>query len=635
MIFEYPHFLYALCLLVIPLIVHLFQFRKFERIPFSNVQFLEKINAQTRRSKSIKKWLLLVNRTLLLGCIILAFAQPNWKVANRPTIALQTIFLDNSLSMSAQNDGTAMLKTAVQDLIAALPEDQQVSIYTLDKSYPETTVAAVRNDLLELGYSNKSFDLNQVLFQLEELKSKNKSSDVVVISDFQNIIDIQPLRSAGQKTSLVTIKPNSEKQVSVDSLYLKKRTFGSIELGCRIKQQGYGNNSIPVELFINGKLKTKTVYNQGREDITFTIQDTGAMNGYVAVDDSNLLFDNKLYFSIQALFKPKVLSISEIKSKYMDRIFTSDEFVFQSQTPGQLDFAALNSVDLLILNELSNLNSTLVSRLQQFVKDGGRILLIPSSEGNADTYNAILGQSVYSPKTPNSSGPSTVSKVHVEHPIFDEVFESEVKNFQYPTYLSNLTMKPVLGRILSDSEGLPFAIGSAQLLCLAGPLSNDFSNFTSSPLIVPIFYNFGFRSDQQNTLYCNIGQNTKVEVISEASSEHPIVLENGKDSYIPLQTQTNRSITLEFKDEIQEAGNYLVKKNKDELQSLSFNFDRRENQLNFPTDEVFSDFTVFKEIAPAFDALKKEKEKGGLWKWFLIFALILIGSEWLILKFVK
>ena len=104
MIFEYPHFLYALCLLVIPLIVHLFQFRKFERIPFSNVQFLEKINAQTRRSKSIKKWLLLVNRTLLLGCIILAFAQPNWKVANRPTIALQTIFLDNSLSMSAQND---------------------------------------------------------------------------------------------------------------------------------------------------------------------------------------------------------------------------------------------------------------------------------------------------------------------------------------------------------------------------------------------------------------------------------------------------------------------------------------------------------------------------------------------------
>lgn len=635
MIFEYPHFLYALCLLVIPLIVHLFQFRKFERIPFSNVQFLEKINAQTRKSKSIKKWLLLVNRTLLLGCIILAFAQPNWKVANRPTIALQTIFLDNSLSMSAQNDGTAMLKTAVQDLIAALPEDQQVSIYTLDKSYPETTVAAVRNDLLELGYSNKSFDLNQVLFQLEELKSKNKSSDVVVISDFQNIIDLQPLRSAGQKTSLVTIKPNSEKHVSVDSLYLKKRTFGSIELGCRIKHQGYGDDPIPVELFVDGKLKTKTVFDQNKVEIIFTIQDTGAMTGYVAVDDSNLLFDNKLYFSIQALVKPNVMALSEIESKYLDRIFTSDEFVFQSQTPGQLDFAALNSVDLLILNELSNLNSTLVSRLQQFVKDGGRILLIPSSEGNADTYNAILGQSVYSPKTPNSSGPSTVSKVHVEHPIFNEVFESEVKNFQYPTYLSKLTVKPVLGRILSDSEGLPFAIGSAQLLCLAGPLSNDFSNFTSSPLIVPIFYNFGFRSDQQNTLYCNIGQNTKVEVISEASSEHPIVVENGKDSYIPLQTQTNWSITLEFKDEIQEAGNYLVKKNKDELQSLSFNFDRRENQLNFPSDEVFSDFTVFKEIAPAFDALKKEKEKGGLWKWFLIFALILIGSEWLILKFVK
>ncbi len=635
MIFEHPHFLYALCLLAIPLIVHLFQFRKFEPIPFSNVQFLEKINAQTRRSKSIKKWLLLANRTLLLACIILAFSQPKWKSADQPTASPQTIFLDNSLSMSAKSDGTTLFKTAVQELISALPDDQKISLLTLDKSFSETTIGAIRNDLLELEYSNKAYELSQILFQLEEFKRNKIRSDVVIISDFQNTFDLRPLIETEQKISLVRFKPNSEKQVSIDSLYLKKRSFGTIELGCRIKQQGFGNNPIPVELFINDKLKTKTIFNQNSEDITFTISDLGAVNGYVAVEDSNLLFDNKLYFSIQALVKPNVLSLGEKNSDYLGRIFTEDEFVFQSQTPNQLDFAQLSTVDLLILNELRNINSTLVKRLQQYVKDGGRILLIPSIEGKYDDYNTILGLSLYSPKISQSNSPTTVSKVHVEHPIFKEVFESEVKNFQYPTYTSNLTIKPIMGRILSDAEGQPFAVGSEQFLCFAGPLSVDYTNFTSSPLIVPVFYNFGFPSVLQNPLYYNIGQRTKVEVIAEDGSEHPVVLENEKGSYIPLQMQNSRFVTLDFKDEIQEAGNYMVKKNQEELQSLSFNFDRRENQLNFPSDEVFSEFTVFDEVAPAFKALKKDKEKGELWKWFLTFALIFIGFEWLILKFVK
>ncbi len=635
MIFEHPHFLYALCLLAIPLIVHLFQFRKFERIPFSNVQFLEKINAQTRRSKSIKKWLLLANRTLLLACIILAFSQPNWKDTKRDPALFQTIFLDNSLSMSAKNDGTTLFKTAVQELISALPDDQKISLLTLDESFPETTIGAIRNELLELDYSNKAFDLNQISLQLEELQRKKIRSDVVIISDFQNTFDLSPLIASEQKISIVRFKPNSEKQVSIDSLYLKKRSFGTIELGCHIKQQGYDDDPIPVELFINDKLKTKTIFSQNNEEITFTFNDLGAVNGYVAVEDSNLLFDNNLYFSIQALVKPNVLSLGEKNSDYLQRIFTEDEFVFQSQTPNQLDFAQLSTVDLLILNELRNINSILVTRLQQFVKDGGRILLIPSIEGKYEDYNTILGLSLYSPKTSQSNSSTTISKVHVGHPIFNEVFESEVNNFQYPTYTSNVTIMPILGRILSDAEGQPFAVGSEQLLCLAGPLSGEYSNFTSSPLIVPIFYNFGFPSDQQNALYYNIGQKNKVEVISESGSEHPIVVENEKDSYIPLQIQTSRSITLDLKDEIQEAGNYVVKKNQEELQSLSFNFDRRENQFNFPSDEVFSEFKVFDEVAPAFDTLKKDKEKGGLWKWFLTFALILIGLEWLIIKFVK
>ncbi|MGK0323583.1 MAG: hypothetical protein ACJAR4_001625, partial [Psychroserpens sp.] len=55
--FKHPELLYALLLLIIPIIVHLFQLRKFKSVAFTNVQFLKELTIQTRKSSQIKKWL--------------------------------------------------------------------------------------------------------------------------------------------------------------------------------------------------------------------------------------------------------------------------------------------------------------------------------------------------------------------------------------------------------------------------------------------------------------------------------------------------------------------------------------------------------------------------------------------------
>jgi len=72
--FKHPELLYALFLLIIPIIVHLFQLRKFEKVSFTNVAFLKEAKLQARKSSQIKKWLILCTRLLLLACIVLAFA---------------------------------------------------------------------------------------------------------------------------------------------------------------------------------------------------------------------------------------------------------------------------------------------------------------------------------------------------------------------------------------------------------------------------------------------------------------------------------------------------------------------------------------------------------------------------------
>ena len=74
--FKHPELLYALFALLIPIIVHLFQLRKFQKEAFTNVAFLKEVTLQTRNSSVIKKWLTLLTRLLILAALILAFAQP-------------------------------------------------------------------------------------------------------------------------------------------------------------------------------------------------------------------------------------------------------------------------------------------------------------------------------------------------------------------------------------------------------------------------------------------------------------------------------------------------------------------------------------------------------------------------------
>src|SRR5690606_19429800 len=116
--FKYPEILYALLLLIIPIIIHLFQLRRFEKVAFTNVQFLKNITLQTRKSSQIKKWLTLLTRLLLLACIILAFAQPYQAHQNSFSTTIETvIYLDNSFSMQAKGNNGTLLNEAIQDLI--------------------------------------------------------------------------------------------------------------------------------------------------------------------------------------------------------------------------------------------------------------------------------------------------------------------------------------------------------------------------------------------------------------------------------------------------------------------------------------------------------------------------------------
>src|SRR3954470_10541393 len=100
MSFLYPSFLWALAALAIPIVIHLFNFRRTTRIYFSNTRFLKLVKEVTTAKRRLKHYLILASRLFFLLFLILAFAQPiipaREQLGNGKSIVL---YIDNSQSM--------------------------------------------------------------------------------------------------------------------------------------------------------------------------------------------------------------------------------------------------------------------------------------------------------------------------------------------------------------------------------------------------------------------------------------------------------------------------------------------------------------------------------------------------------
>ena len=174
--FKHPEILWALFLLVIPILIHLFQLRRFTKTPFTNVAMLQKVVSESRKSNTLKKWLLLITRLLLVVAIIIAFAQPfiatNTALQKKETV----VYLDDSFSMQAKNNGISLLEKAVQDFIKNIGADTEFSLFTNEKTFSNVRVSDIQNSLLSLTFSHKQLNLNEIGLKANTLFSQNQGT---------------------------------------------------------------------------------------------------------------------------------------------------------------------------------------------------------------------------------------------------------------------------------------------------------------------------------------------------------------------------------------------------------------------------------------------------------------------------
>ena len=640
--FKHPEILYFLFLLIVPILVHLFQLRRFKISYFSNVRFLKELSIQTRKSSKIKKRLLLATRLLLLTCIILAFAQPFFEAKDSKNASNEMyIVLDNSFSMQAKGKKGELLKRAVQELLENTPETAQFSLLTNTENFWNTDIKSSKSALQNLKYSATPFELSSIMAKIKAHKSAHKK-DVVIITDAVGLAekDIKNIDSE-EKPYFIIPEAEQKNNISIDSVYINQTLENFYEIGINLSAYGDDFKPVSTALYNQNKLIAKTIINfdSKKKKINFTIPKE-AFHGYVAIEDNGLTYDNKLYFSISKAKKTNVISIGEPeKSNFLSRIYTSSEFNYNNYSISNLDYNSLDKQNTIILNELSEVPQALQTTLKSFVSKGGNLVVIPSDKSSISNLNSFLANFGKVQLSNLKTESKLITKINFDHPLFSGVFENKITNFQYPKTNSSFDVSSQYPAVLSYEDQsvfvtmIPNPVSGVSVF--SAPINSINSNFQQSPVVVPLFYKMGQNNQKTGINALTIGNNQPYFVDVVLNKDAILEVKGSDDSFIPIQQILNNKVKLTFNDFPETAGNYSAFDKKEPVENLSFNYKRSESDLSQVNTKVISDFKTADTISTIFNTLQTDRTDNQIWKWFVIFALLFLALEMAIIKFVK
>lgn len=676
--------LWGLLAVAIPVIIHLFNFRKFRKIYFTNVRFLEELKQQTRKQSKLRHLLVMITRMLAITTLILAFAQPyipHFKNAARPdAISQVNVYIDNSFSMEALTTTGPLLEAARTKAreIASAYRSSDLFMITTNEFEGRRQRWVSREEFLQLideiqatpavrtisevtGSQNESF-----------IDAPGQAKISYLISDFQlTMADFEHVAS----DSLVTVWLVPLQAVRTENLYIDSCWFVSpvhqlnqgVKLIARIVNDSETNyEKVPLKLSVNGKQKTLASFNIQPGtfhdvELPFTNYEEGTQSGTLEISDYPVIFDDQMFLTYNVAGSIPILSINgREESLYLNSLFGKDStFLFVNNSLKNIDYNRLRDYELVILNELNELSSGLTQELTVYLENDGTILIIPSPKADIASFRDFLSSVGSNYYTGFVTEETRVTALDLKNPVFADVFEKtgvndrNLENTDLPAVKAFYDISRQLQSsqmvVMSMLNGKAFltreSSGNGQVFLLAVPLEEPFSNFARHAVFVPALYRIALLSAASDPLYYIIGRDHKIELSNtyiNGDNTLRIASVSGDFEFIPGQQNLNKKLNLRIYNQIQKAGNYKLLKNNETMKGLSFNYNRKESAMKFAgqsdLEEIVRRYSVdnVKILAdkgkPLTDTIKDMNQGTRLWKLFIILALVFLAIEIFLLR---
>lgn len=677
--FVNPSFLYGLFAIAIPVIIHLFNFRRFRKVFFSNIRFLKEIQVKTKRQSRLLHLLVLLMRILLITCLVLSFSQPYIRQSGNKIDHLASnavsVYIDNSFSMSAFSEkgnllDLARLKALEVASIYKASDEYQVLTNDFEGRHRRFTNRDLYTEMVnatEISPVYRSFQ-DVIRFQSDLLKSSQaKVRNLFYISDFQKLNFEKEWAAIDTSLNIYLVPVNSPVQgnLYIDSCWLRtpvQQTGQKAELSVRIVNNSDEDyEKMPLKLLINGSQKALASFDVTKNSFTeltlsYTIHETGIHSGEVQITDNPVTFDDRFFFSYTVMRGISVLAINgREENYYLETLFANDSlFRYRSVPFNTLDISSVSSQQLVILNGMTEISSGLSQTLNVFVKSGGSLVVIPSAEMNTAMINSFLASCNSCRYGLLDTADSRVSYMNTGSSLFADVFDEIPENVDLPVTSGSFSIqcqvKQEAEPLLELRNGNHFLVknnfGKGRIYLFATPFDTKYTNFTRHAIFVPALYRIALLSGQHTRLFYTIGKPGNVELSGTRLGPDEVFKIRSlseKVEFIPAHISSGGSSRVFLDHQVLKAGNYELMHGDSVIMGISFNYNRRESALQCYTidelqkmirDSGNKKVSILKSRkAPLVQELTEISQGIRLGKLFLILALLFAGIEIVLLRF--
>ena len=662
MSFLYPLFLLAGLTVAIPVIIHLFNLRRYKTVYFPNTKFLKNIQLHSQKHSQVRyKWLLAA-RILFLLLLILAFAQPFLNRSDKAsdTSRLQVIYIDNSSSMSVKKGARSLLDMAKD---AARRQLQQASVAgrfivltnDLPMSYQPIPAEKAIAGLNSIDISSTARTASQVLATVQGLVQSEAATgaDVYYYSDFQrNSFPAQADESQMEQVRFFGMPVRTEvvRNVFIDTAFLTSPVLQagqSNRLVVVSKLVGKKLDESPVlQLSVNGQVKsaaslTFSEKNESIDTLSFQVNNAGWQKIALTVADAAVRFDDTFRITARSASNLSVLVLNEGQpNPYIQAAFRAYQgFRMDQKSLGES--ADWKQYNLVLLNGITRIDEPLSKQLSHALQEGQSICIFPGRTSNVNALNEGLGKLADIRFTGVDTATQAASSLQQGSELVRDLFERIPENVQLPVANWHYNISSGLSAnqqsILSFRNGDPFLAqytpsrGKLYLSSTSADLQSG--NFPGSYFFAPFLYQMTAQAKGGDVYAITAGHQQPVYLPMNNSSERNMVhaYADGVD-VIPAQRPSGAGLDVFLAQAIQQPGFYALTAAGNDTTTVAVNQDRTESQLELWDMGKLKDGWKGKDISWAANtsATLGQAQVGAsfpLWKVCVILALLMLAAE--------
>ena len=676
MTFLNPLLLAGLAAVAIPIAIHLFNFRRPERIDFSTLRFLRELEATTMRRVRIRQWLLLALRALAVVFLVLAFARPtptaDAAAFEEGAARSLVVVLDNSRSMTLRDAQGALLDqakalgaTVVEatgrgDERTVLPTAPPPEYHPVPFTTPGPALDAVAATEAREGAETLTAAVARAGSVLDGALHPRR--EVVVVSDLQAATFTDSASAAlppGVEVTLVPLGGRRQVNTAVTDVRVVSRIIEPgrpVEIEAVLARYGGRPGTVGASLTLGGQRVAETAVDvvpgtPTTVRFTATPPARGWVGGEVRIEADAAEWDDARFFALRVPPPPRVLVVrgegqrADLVTLALGVAAESGGIALNEIDEAALPGADLDRYDAVVLVGPRSLGGA--GRLEAFVAAGGGILAFPGAEPEA--LNPLLqavGGGRVDGVVGEQGGPSigSTTEADLDHPLFAGVFDDARPALERPDVRQAARYRPGGGdeqTLIGLQAGPPFLQeirrGEGSVLLVSVAPDPEWSDLPQRGLFVPLLY--------RAAAYLAAGS-----VVGETGGAEGTIRVEGVDAgqplrlvgpdgvaTTPLQRTVPGAVVLDVGDATARAGLYRVVQGDRTLRVVAVNEDACESDPTALSPEVAAERLEAITGAPVrvLDAAGAALAKGGaggtpLWTVFLALALACLVAETLV-----